>query len=261
LAETTIEEVKRLKVNSRIKSREKYFVRFSISQRVEHIVLVITFVALAFTGLAEKFYSAGWAEWFITNTGGIATVRLIHRAFGLVFIIGLIYHLGYLTYNIGVRHGRLTMLPSLKDVRDIIDSLRYSFGFRDKHLMFGRYDYRQKFEYWGILFGGTIMIVSGIMLVYPVWFTSFLPGQFIAAARVAHGNEAMLAVLTVAIWHLYDVIFKPGIFPADMSIFTGKISRKRMMEEHGLEYAEVMRKNAGDSKNSREETPEANTSS
>ncbi len=32
---------------------------------------------------------------------------------------------------------------------------------------------------------------------------------------------------------------RPGIFPADTTIFTGKISKKRMIEEHELEYAEI----------------------
>ena len=86
------------------------------------------------------------------------------------------------------------------------------------------------------------MIITGIILMYPMWVTSFLPGQFVAAARVAHGNEAMLAVITIAVWHLYDVIFKPSVFPADVSIFTGKISHHRMKEEHGLEYSEIMAK-------------------
>ena len=129
------------------------------------------------------------------------------------------------------------MMPTLKDVRDVIALLRYSFGFADKLPQFDRFDYRQKFEYWGILFGSTIMIISGFMLAYPLVVTNVLPGQLLAAAGEVHGNEAMLAVLTIVIWHLYDVILKPGIFPADTSIFTGKISRKRMLEEHSLEYS------------------------
>ncbi len=59
------------------------------------------------------------------------------------------------------------------------------------------------------------------------------------AAKEFHGNEATLAVIVIVIWHLYDVILRPGIFPADTTIFTGKISKKRMIDEHGLEYAEI----------------------
>jgi formate dehydrogenase subunit gamma len=219
--------------------KEEYLVRFNVRQRIEHILLLIVFTALAVTGLAEKYYAAGWGNWVITNLGGIAMTRLIHRGFGILFTMGMFYHFVYLFLNALLRHGKLTMLVSLKDFRDIVDSIRYSFGFSDRPLSYGRFDYRQKFEYWGILFGSLIMIVSGFVLMYPIWTTSFLPGQFVAASRVAHGNEAMLAVLTIVIWHLYDVIFKPTIFPADLTIFSGRISKKRMMEEHALEYAEI----------------------
>jgi len=227
-----------LEKNADISSREpSYFVRFSLGQRVEHNLLMLTFIALSVTGMAQKFYTAGWAEWVILSLGGIDYTRLIHRAFGLIFTLSAIYHFGGLIYSVFIRHSKLSMIPNLKDVRDVIAFLKYSFGFHDKLPEFNRFDYRQKFEYWGILFGSTIMIITGFILAYPIVFTSIFPGQLVAAADEAHGNEAMLAVLTIVVWHIYDVIIKPGIFPADTSIFTGKISRKRMLEEHPLELA------------------------
>lgn len=221
-------------------SEPDYFVRFSRSQRVEHAVLMVSFIVLAVTGLAQRFYTAGWAEWIILNLGGIENTRLIHRGFGLLFTSSAVYHLGYVAYSLLVRHSRPSMLPTLKDFRDVIATLKYTFGFTDKHPLFGRFDYRQKFEYWGIIFGSIIMISTGFILAFPVAVTTVLPGQFVAAAKVSHGNEAMLATLTIVLWHLYDVILKPGIFPADVSIFTGRISRKKLLEEHYLEYSELM---------------------
>jgi cytochrome b subunit of formate dehydrogenase len=132
------------------------------------------------------------------------------------------------------------MLPTLKDFRDVVATLRYSFGFTDHQPQFGRFDYRQKFEYVGVMFGSLVIIVSGFFLMFPVFFTQTFPGQFVAAAKEFHGNEATLAVIIIIIWHFYDVIFKPGIFPGDFSIHTGKISKERMLEEHPLEYAEIM---------------------
>ncbi|MDP2953328.1 MAG: hypothetical protein Q8O76_08455, partial [Chloroflexota bacterium] len=121
----------------------------------------------------------------------------------------------------------------------VVTQLRYSFGIIEKPAQFGRFDYRQKFEYWGIIFGGMVMLGTGFILAYPVPFTQIFPGEFIPAAKEFHRNEAMLAVLTVVVWHLYDTVFKPGIFPCDLSILTGKLSRHRMMEEHPLEFAEL----------------------
>src|SRR3990172_10086843 len=229
-----------------VKTQPDYFVRFNLGQRIEHVALMVSFTMLSVTGLAQRFYTAAWAQWVITSLGGIGYTRLVHRAFAVLFILSIVYHVGYVIYMLFVRHAKPTMLPTLKDFRDVVATLRYSFGFTDRKPEFGRFDYRQKFEYLGIMFGSVIIIVSGFFLTYPVLVTQLLPGQFIAAAKEFHGNEAMLAVLTIVIWHLYDVMFKPGIFPADTSIFSGKISREREMEEHPLEYAELVGEEANE---------------
>jgi len=216
-----------------------YFVRFSVSQRIQHIILITTFVALAVTGLAQKFYTAGWANWVILSLGGIELTRLIHRIFAVIFMAGLAYHFVIAIYELFVKHAKVTMLFTRKDVTDVVREIRYSFGLVDKPPEFGRFDYKQKFEYWGIVLGSFIIIISGLILMFPVFVTQVFPGDLVPAAKEFHGNEATLAVIVIVIWHLYDVILRPGIFPADTSIFTGKISKKRMLEEHGLEYAEI----------------------
>ncbi len=222
------------------KTEPAYFVRFSLCQRIEHIVLMVTFTALAVTGLAQRYYAAGWAEWVILHLGGIDYARLVHRAFALLFVLSMVYHFSYVGYSMLVRHARASMVPTLKDFRDVVAIVRYSFGFTGTRPEFGRFDYRQKFEYWGLIFGSTVIVITGFFLAFPVAVTRVLPGQVIAASVQFHGYEATLAVLTIVIWHLYDVIFKSGIFPADTSIFTGRISKKRMAEEHSLEYIELI---------------------
>ena len=219
--------------------KKAYFTRFTTGQRIEHVVLMVTFVALSVTGLAQRYSTAGWAEWTILNLGGIEFTRLIHRGFALVFMLSFIYHGANVLYSYFVKHRKLTMVPTLKDFSDVIAALRYTFGFIEKPPRYGRFDYRQKFEYWGLIFGGTVIILTGFILAFPVAVTRVLPGQVVAAAVEFHGFEATLAVLTIVVWHLYDVIFRPGVFPADTSIFTGKVSRERMIEEHPLEYAEI----------------------
>lgn len=235
----------------RKEAEPRLLVRFCTNQRVQHIIVMVSFTALTVTGITQKFYTSGVSEWLILAMGGIEAVRLLHRIFALIFVLAAAYHLAYVGYVVLARHSKISMMLNLNDVRDVVNTLRYSFGFSDKKPQFGRFDYRQKFEYWGMLFGSFIMIISGFVLAYPAAFTTVLPGQLVAAAKVFHGNEAMLAALTVVIWHLYDVIFRPSIFPADLSIFTGKISRERLEEEHLLEYEE--RKHAA----AAEEAPEA----
>ncbi|MDO8472788.1 MAG: cytochrome C, partial [Dehalococcoidia bacterium] len=142
-------------------------------------------------------------------------------------------------FYLTVRKGPASMMPTIKDARDAVNYVRYCIGLTDHQPEYGRYDYRQKFEYWGILFGGMIMLVSGAILMWPIIITKVLPGGVVPAAKEFHSNEALLAVLTIVVWHFYSSHFRPGIFPGDFTIFTGRISKERMIEEHSLEYHEI----------------------
>jgi formate dehydrogenase subunit gamma len=60
------------------------------------------------------------------------------------------------------------------------------------------------------------------------------------AAKAAHGLEALLAVASIITWHMYNTHLAIGVWPLDTSIFTGRISLERMMEEHPLEYQRML---------------------
>ena len=51
----------------------------------------------------------------------------------------------------------------------------------------------------------------------------------------------MLATLAIVIWHWYNAHFNPHVFPFNPTIFTGKISKERMLREHPLEYEKIMK--------------------
>jgi cytochrome b subunit of formate dehydrogenase len=109
----------------------------------------------------------------------------------------------------------------------------------DKHPQYDRYDYKQKFEYWGLVAGNIIMVATGFILFFPAETAAFLPGQIIPAAKVAHSNEGLMAFLVITIWHIFNAHLNPDVFPFDGSMFTGKISRERMLHEHPLELARI----------------------
>lgn len=211
-------------------------VRFSLAPRIEHMVLMTSFTMLSLTGLAQKYFQAGWAQWVISTLGGIDGVTLLHRVFAFLFAGGAVYHAGFLVYHLAVAKRAPSMIPTGKDATDAITYLRYCLGLTNRQPQYDRYDFRQKFEYWGIIFGGLIMLVSGAILMWPILVTKIFPGALVPAAKEFHSNEAMLALLTIVVWHFYSSHFRPGIFPGDFTIFTGKISKERMIEEHSLEY-------------------------
>jgi formate dehydrogenase subunit gamma len=215
------------------------FVRFSARQRIEHFSVMTLFIVLAVTGFPQKFSDAGWARWMVHVMGGVEVARWIHRLAGILFAILTAVHLGTAVALVVSGKSRPSMIPGRKDFADAIKTLKYYLGLSDDEARFDRFDYRQKFEYWGLVMGGLLMIATGLILYFPLLVTSVLPGVMIPIAKVAHSNEGLMAFLVVLTWHIYNAHLNPDVFPFDYTIFNGKISRHRMEHEHPLELARM----------------------
>jgi formate dehydrogenase subunit gamma len=214
--------------------------RFSLPQRIEHFGVMITFAVLVITGMPQKYFTAGFSQWVVGVLGGIGDVRIIHRITGFIFAALLIEHLAIAILATATRRVKLfSIVPSRKDFRDAIQTLRYYLGLSKEQAFFDRYDYRQKFEYWGMVAGSLIMVGTGAILFFPAVVARWLPGQLIPAAKVMHSYEGLMAFLVVIVWHIYNAHLNPDVFPFDTSIFTGRISRERMHHEHPLELARI----------------------
>ena len=217
------------------KDKVKRIRRFSRSDRFQHWGLVISFTILALTGLVQKYSGAELSKGLIGLMGGIESVRIIHRVSAVVLMLVSVYHLGVIAYGLYVQRKLPKMIPSPQDVKDAWQSLRYSLGREKKHPEFDRYSFGEKFEYWAVVWGMLVMIMTGFMLWNPIATTNFLPGEVIPAAKSAHGNEALLAVIAIIIWHFYNVLVRHF----NKSMFTGFLSRKEMEEHHSLELKEI----------------------
>ncbi len=196
---------------------------------------MITFIALAFTGLIQKWPEVGFSKWAITTLGGIEATRLIHRVFATILLLAIVYHLFTAGKRILVDRAPRTMLPGRADFRAAWQGLLYNLGRRDKRPPQGRFTWEEKLEYWSIVWGTVIMTVTGFMLWNPIATAKVLPGDFIPAAKAAHGGEALLAVLAILVWHVYHVHLRSF----NTSIFTGYMSREDMEHEHPLELAAI----------------------
>lgn len=210
--------------------------RFSGLRRIEHLIAVLTFVLLVLTGFPQKFYDAGWASSLVELFGGLDTMRTVHRVAGIVFAAHAFLHIAWLAGGLLMHRMRWSMLPIPQDLRDAWQNLRYYLGMERSPPDLPKFDYRQKFEYVGLLLGGAVMIGSGLFLMYPILVASILPGEFIPAARVAHSNEAMLAFLVLLIWHVYGANLAPEVFPFDKTIATGYMPLEELAHRHRREY-------------------------
>jgi formate dehydrogenase subunit gamma len=216
-------------------------VRFSPLQRFEHFAIMALFIVLALTGFPQKFYDHRWAQVLIGWLGGVDIARWFHRAAGLMFAALLVAHIARLVIQTVSGRVSLSMVPTRQDFLDAKQTLRYYFGLTDRQAKFDRFDYRQKFEYWGLLLGSGIVVGTGMVLLFPILTARLLPGQLIPAAYLAHSQEGLMAFLVVIVWHIYNAHLSPDVFPFDKSIFTGEISAERMHHEHPLEYERLQR--------------------
>lgn len=214
---------------------ERTYKRFDRWQRTEHALLILSFTVLSITGLPQKYSLTYWGSWLIWLMGGIELTRLIHRTAAILLMLETIYHISVVAYKVIVMRVRLTMLPSLQDMIDGFHAMGYNLRLAKTPPQMGRYTFGEKVEYWAVIWGTVIMVLTGFMLWNPIATTTFFPGQWIPAAKAAHGGEALLAVLSIVTWHVYNVHLKHF----NRSMFTGAISHHEMKAEHLQELLQL----------------------
>lgn len=206
------------------------FKRFTLNQRIEHLVFFTTFILLAYTGFPLKFPDEWWSRWMIASVGGFDNRTLIHHFSGLLMIGVSVYHV---VYHLILEKPRFDILFNFKDINDFWQQILYSLRYTNEHPKFGRYTWKQKFEYFGAGFGAVIMGFTGILMWQPFEAMKYFPIGFIQIANLFHTWEAVLASLAVFIGHFYDEHIDKFL---NLSWLTGNISEEEMIHEHPVEY-------------------------
>ena len=217
-----------------VETKKKY-TRFDISQRLEHFIFLLSFTILGFTGLVQRYSDSPISQQIIRSLGGIENTRQIHHWAAVVMMIVSIVHILNLLYRIYVLRVPWSMMPIIEDAKHLIHDISYYLGIRKERAYYGRYNYAEKMEYLAVVWGTIIMGITGFMMWNPIVTAQYLPGQIIPAAKAAHGAEAILAILSILLWHFYHVHLRHF----NKSMFTGKLNREEMREEHPAELAEI----------------------
>lgn len=226
-----------LREHFRKRKREPYVVRWGKSERVQHWILLLSFTGLAITGFALRFPDAWWVK--LIGLGGREVVRAnLHRALAVVLIANSVYHICWLAVSRSARRSFRDVLPQLRDFREMPANLAYHLGLSRKKPAFGRFDYAQKTEYWSVFWGTFVMTVTGLVLWLPTIATRWLPAWTVRVAEVIHFYEAILAVLAVAVWHFFHVIFVPSRYPMSTVWIDGRMSSQEWKEHHRAAYEE-----------------------
>jgi formate dehydrogenase subunit gamma len=222
------------------KNSNDYIIRFNLIERVQHIVLFVSLIMLLLTGLSLAYYDSWFGKFMISLEGGLQGRGRLHNFFAFVLIALGIFHAFYVTFS-DKGHKEISHLKYRKgDLKKLVMSFKYNFGFSKEKPTFGRYNLAQKFQYWGVIIGCAIMIVTGIVLLLKVWDIAMIfPKWLWDITNVVHSYEGMLIFLVLFIWHIYDVHLSPGVFPMSKIWLTGKISKEELKKEHPEEYDEL----------------------
>jgi len=232
---------------------KKYF-RMTLNERVQHLNLAINFTILVITGFALSFPEAFWVSPITEVPAGMTMRGFLHRLCGVatVFLGG--YHILYCTFTKRGRGIIKDMIPGLQDAKDLLETLKNNFFINRpaKELKMPRFNFREKLEYFGLIWGTIVMAVTGFILWFEVEWLRYFPQWTFNLARTIHFYEAILATLTIIVWHFYSVIFNPDIYPMNWAWITGYLTEHEMKEEHGLELERIKAQERGEVKELRE---------
>jgi cytochrome b subunit of formate dehydrogenase len=190
-------------------------------ERVQHAVLVISFFTLVWTGFALKYSDQEWARPLLLMEGARPLRSLIHRIAAVVFMAVAVTHLVSLIVNRKLRAHWKEMLPNINDPREALSNFAYNLGLGDQKPGRSAHSYVEKAEYWAVVWGAAVMVVSGVFLWANNLVLKLLPKSWLDVATSVHFYEAVLATLAIVVWHFYSIIFDPDVYPLNTAFLTG----------------------------------------
>jgi cytochrome b subunit of formate dehydrogenase len=214
--------------------------RMRMDEVWQHTFLAASFVVLVVSGFALRYDQGFMARFFFGWEGGFEIRGIIHRVSAVVFMGTVVWHLLFLTAPRGRKYIR-DMMPIRRDFEFFVRKILHNLGLGSKMDCIQRFNYVEKAEYWALVWGTAVMIVTGLMLWFDNWFIQFLPKGVLDVALVIHFWEAWLATLAILVWHMYSVIFHPHVYPMNPSWITGTMPEDMYEHEHPGHLPEAQR--------------------
>ena len=220
---------------------ERKYLRMTLNERIQHFLLLSSFITLVITGFALKFPESVWVRWVIDIFGEAAFEwrGTIHRIAACVMVADSIYHLLYVSFTERGRRLIKDFWFQKQDIVDIKQSIRYYLGKVKDRPKYGRFSYIEKTEYWSMMWGTIVMSLTGGALWFENMFLPIISNTGMNIATAIHFYEAILATLAILVWHLYFVIYNPDVYPMNKAWFTGYLTEEEMEKEHPLELEKI----------------------
>lgn len=202
--------------------------RFTPTQRIFHLGLILTFLTQGATGLARMYIETSFGKRLAWIFGGFEASLTVHKVVGIFMICGFIIHIIYLLGSVRWREfpGSLftseSLIPRPKDIKEFLQHGGWFFGLA-KAPKVDRWGYWEKFDYWAVFWGIPILGITGLLLAYPLAASELVPGWGLNVAFWVHRIEALLAMAHVFVIHFFIGHLRRQNFPMDRAMFEGSV--------------------------------------
>ena len=204
--------------------------RFNAFERFVHWLTAATFIVLGITGLNITFGRSLLLPWMGPQTFSTWSewAKYSHNYLSFAFTIGVV-----LSFLIWIGQN----FPTAADVEWI--KAGGGMGKSGKHPPAHKFNAGQKFIYWMVMLGGTAMIISGYMLMFPFYYGMTVGNMELA--EVFHGVVGMLFIALILVHTYMGTIGMEGAFEA---MADGNVDLNWAKEHHNLWVEEEMGRGA-----------------
>ncbi len=236
----------KMRLEAEGRQAQVYYLRLNLFHRLMHVLVILSFMGLVLTGMPLKFSYSPLVQKLAPYLGGFQTAGFVHRVCALFTFFYFGFHLVYVGYlhfrrkQRGLFWGPNSMVPQLQDFKNMLNHFRWFLGMGPQP-QFGRFTYWEKFDYWAVFWGVSMIGTSGLFLWFPTFFAQYFPGWIFNVAIIIHSEEALLAAGFIFSIHFFNTHLRPTKFPLDHVIITGRISEEDLIYEHPLEYQQMQK--------------------
>lgn len=203
--------------------------RYTFRERLMHWVAGATYVYLLLTGLA--FWSP-WLYFLAFLLGGPTVSRALHPWVGLIFFVAVVWMLRVWSPQMRFTERDRQWWHALPHyIRNEDDEVPSE----------GRFNAGQKALFWGFLWCGIVLLLTGLVLWGPHW----IPWDLRALRLIAVIVHPIAALITIALFmvHVYmGTAVERGAFG---SVIRGDVSRRWAKRYHRAWYEQIAREEVG----------------
>ncbi len=196
--------------------------RYSPSERANHWITAISFILLAFSGLALFHPSMFWFSQFF---GGGTWTRILHP------YIGIVMFLSFSGLALRFWHHNLISDNDIQWLRRIGDVVKNR---EDRLPEVDRYNAGQKLLFWTMIATISILLVTGVLIWRP-WFAGCFPISIVRLAVLLHAFCAFVIIAGIIV-HIYAALWVRGTMGA---MVRGTVTRAWAAKHHPGWYKRI----------------------